>query len=516
MGLTERLNKLALDYLRPRVRSSAYPYTLTDVLGWVQTQGSMFPMYGMGRGTLTQTNEEAPDGSFEALVRGAYHANGVVFATEVSRLMLFKEARFMYQRLRNGIPGDLFGGPDLSILETPWPGGTTGDLLGRMLLDADMGGTAIVARRRTDRNRLTMLRPDWTIIVGADADSQEVLGVAYYEGGIEARKEPELLMRDEVAVFTLVPDPLARFRGLPWLTPIVNEVMTDKAMTSHKLAFFRNGATVNQVVTLDPGITIELFDKWVDTFEKAHANKYGQAFKTLYLGAGAKYDRVGSTPQEIDLKAIQGAGETRIAAAGNVPPIIVGLSEGLASATYSNYGQARRRFADLMARPAWRDAAGALQSIVDTPADARLWYYDRDIPFLQEDVEDNARIAQMETTAIRTLIDAGFKPETVVAAVVAGDWRLLDHSGLYSVQLQPPFPEGPSPDDAGRALASLIAPHLSQPAQPPMLPARAEAVERARRELIERGVARPTQAQIAEHMGVSDRTVRRWEGDQAA
>lgn len=516
MGLTDRLNRLALDYLRPR-RSAAYPYSMDDYLSWVSTAGAMFPMYGMGKGTLTQTNEEPPDGSFESLVRAAYQQNGIVFATEVSRLMLFKSARFVYQAMNDGIPGDIVSGPDRAILDQPWPGGTTGDLLGRMLLDADMGGTSIVARRKTDRSRLTLLRPDRTIIVGADADSQEVLGVAYFANGITAGAEPELLLRDEVAVFTLVPDPLARFRGLPWLTPIIREVMTDKATTQHKYDFFRNGATVNQIVTLDPGITKEQFHGWVDTFEKAHANKYGHAFKTLYLGAGAKYSAVGSTPREIDLKAIQGAGETRIAAAGNVPPIIVGLSEGLASATYSNYGQARRRFADLMARPAWQSAADALAPIIDRPANARLWYYDRDIPFLQEDVEDNARIAQMETYAIRTLIDAGFLPDSVVKAVVSSDWRELKHSGLFSVQLQKPQPDGTQSVDLGRMLASAIAPHLPKPPEAPALPApdTKRAIERARQALIESGVARPTQAQIAEHLGVSDRTVRRWEQEAA-
>jgi phage portal protein BeeE len=55
----------------------------------------------------------------------------------------------------------------------------------------------------------------------------------------------------------------------------------------------------------------------------------------------------------------QGAGETRIAAAAGVPPVIVGLSEGLQAATYSNYSQARRRFADGTMRPLWRNAAVA-------------------------------------------------------------------------------------------------------------------------------------------------------------
>jgi hypothetical protein len=515
MGLTERLNRLALDYLRPRAaRSSAYPYSMDDYLSWITTPGAMFPLYGNGRGTLAQANEEPPDGTYESLVTAAYKANGVVFAVEMSRLMLFKEPRFLFQAVVNGVPGDWLADQpaDVSVLGTPWDGGTTGDLLGRMIIDADFGGTAIVARRGDE---LDTLEPHKTIIVGAGNHGHKVLGVAYFEDGIHSGAEPEILMRPEVAIFAPVPDPLARFRGMPWLVPIINDVLADKALVQHKLNYFRNGATVNQVVTFDPGITPEQFDTWVDKFSAAHSNSRGQAFKTLYLGAGAKYNGIGSTPQEIDLKAIQGAIETRIAAAGMVPPIVVGLSEGLASATYSNYGMARRKYADATLRPLWRDAAAALQNITRTPAGSRLWYDDSDIPFLQEDVEDQARINYQKMLTIESGIRGGWSPDSVRDAVIAGDYRLLQHTGLYSVQLQPPSPDGPAPNDAARALANLIAPHLSQPAQAPMLPAKAESVEQARRALIESGIARPTQAQVAEHMGVSDRTVRRWETEAA-
>jgi hypothetical protein len=138
---------------------------------------------------------------------------------------------------------------------------------------------------------------------------------------------------------------------------------------------------------------------------------------------------------------VQGAGETRIAAAGGVPPIIVGLSEGLSAATYSNYGQARRRFADGTMRPLWRNAAASLATLITVPTNSELWYDDRDIPFLAEDVKDAAEIQQMNAAAIRQLIDSGFEPDTVISAVTAGDLNRLRHSGLYSVQLQPPGPQ---------------------------------------------------------------------------
>ena len=42
---------------------------------------------------------------------------------------------------------------------------------------------------------------------------------------------------------------------------------------------------------------------------------------------------------------------------------------------------------------------------------------------------------------IATLIREGFTAESVVLAVKNNDWTLLKHSGLMSVQLQPPGTE---------------------------------------------------------------------------
>jgi phage portal protein BeeE len=229
---------------------------------------------------------------------------------------------------------------------------------------------------------------------------------------------------------------------MSWITPIVREVMADKAATDHKLSFFENGATPNLVVKLDVQ-DLERFKGWVEEFKDQHEGAVN-AYRTIFLGAGADATTVGANLQQLEFKATQGAGETRIAAAAGVPPVIVGLSEGLQAATYSNYGQARRRFADGTMRPLWRNMAGSLARIIDVPPRAELWYDDRDIPFLQEDQKDAAEVSSMKATAMKTLVDAGYNPDSVVAAVDSGDLTLLQHSGLVSVQLQPPGAE-PAP-----------------------------------------------------------------------
>lgn len=414
---------------------------------------------------LTQTisgNREEIDASFAGIVQGAYQRNGIVFAVELARLSLFSQARFVYQRMRNGEPGDTFSTPDLDILERPWPGGVTSDLLTSALLDHDMAGNAFIVRRDRERNRLRRLRPDWVTIVLGSFDDPEVeagdinadlLGYIYHPGGRYSGREPVALQRTEVAHFRGLPDPLASYRGMSWLTPVLREIESDSAATGHKLKFFENGATPNMIVSLDSAILPEQFKTWVQLFKDKEPVGL-DVYKTLYLGGGADATVVGSNLRQMDFKTVQGAGESRIAAAGGVPPVIAGFSEGLQAATYSNYSQARRRFADLTTHPDWQNFCGSMQVIIPTPSDAQLWYLDKHIPFLREDTLDRAEILSRQMLTIESGIRGGYTPDSVVQAVVSENLKLLKHTGLFSVQLQPPTTET----------------EPTTPAEPPQLP----------------------------------------------
>jgi phage portal protein BeeE len=334
----------------------------------------------------------------------------------------------------------MFGSPDLRLLERPWPGGTTQDLLNRVIQDADLAGNSYWT---SAGGELVRLRPDWVEIVAQKRplNGGQVgwrrYGYVYTEGGPQSGNDPVPLLVSDVAHFAPIPDPLATFRGMSWLTPVVREVQADRLMTRHKARYFENGATPNMIVRHAPGATQEKIEK----FAERMAEKFGgaaNAYKTLHLYPGADASVVGSDFQQIDFKAVSGAGETRLAAAAGVPPVIVGLSEGLQAATYSNYAQARRRFADGTMHPLWQNVAGSLEPLLPSMGDdVRLWYDATDVPFLREDEKDAAVIAETQARTIRTLVDGGYTPDSAVAAIESSDWRLLEHSGLYSVQLQP-------------------------------------------------------------------------------
>ena len=104
----------------------------------------------------------------------------------------------------------------------------------------------------------------------------------------------------------------------------------------------------------------------------------------------------------------------------------------------SNYGMARRAWADGTVRPLWGLACDTLAPVIAVPSGTKLWYDDSETSFLQEDLKDLAVIQQTNAATVKSLIDAGFKPDSVVKAVESGDLSQLVHTGLYSVQLQPP------------------------------------------------------------------------------
>jgi hypothetical protein len=465
MGLSDILDRAAaswfgLDQKKPEARSGSW--TFQDYVTFLTSGSSRFPLTTYGSTTVTGPAD------FAGYVSNAYAANGIVFAAAVARAAIFSEARFKYRTFGDSGTGRLFGGPSLAPLEK-FPGNqTTPDFLARMLGHADFAGQAWPVMTETG---LVCLRPDWvTPVVGsrfepvdneAAIPDAELIGLVYHPGGQGRAKRGIVYLPGEFAHWAPIKDPMSSWAGMSWLTPIIREVMADIATTTHKLKFFENGATPNAVVTFDPTVDVATYDAWVDRFEQKNKGA-ANAYKTVYLGGGTTLTPVGKDFQQIDLKAVQGAGETRIAVAAGIPAVVLGISEGLAGSSLNagNYTAARRRLADMTMRPLWRSVCGALSVFVPAPAGSELWYDDRDIPFLQEDMKDAADIASTQAMAVRNLVDAGFQPDAAVLAVYTGNFAALSgqHSGLYSVQLQAPgtVASSPTPDDPARSLALAV------------------------------------------------------------
>ncbi len=391
-------------------------------------------------------SREHTERTLTGMTRQAYGTSGVVFACAAVRMQVFSEVTFRWQDLASR---RLFGNAELSPLESPWPGAATDDLLARMEQDTAICGNSYWISAgslvRTDGLQLQRLRPECVTIMLEPVEHRfgGVIGMrkAGYVYAEDDKSEPVLLDLEEVAHFAPLPDPRAQFRGMSWLSAVLPDVDIDTSMQDFKQSFLDNQATPNLVISFDPSVSPETFKRLTEVIRSKAAGT-ANAGKTLALGGGADVKVVGSNFEQLAIKAVQGAGETRIAAAAGVPPVIVGLSEGLSGSSLNegNYGQARRRFADGTMRPNWRSAATALATLVRPPAGARLWFDASDVAFLQEDVADDAAIREAHARTIRQLVDAGFTPSAAVSAAVDGNFDGLAaaHSGLFSVQLQPP------------------------------------------------------------------------------
>lgn len=429
-----------------------HPQAAIDTLPW----GDLLMEFG-DAGLLFQTTLRgeamtvSPD--YLGFAQRLYKEAPAVFALIANRMMLFQEARLAFARiLPDGRKGDLFTSAELQPLQQPWPGGTSRELLALAEMFNSIAGNAFFARR--PNNQLRFLRPDWTsIILGSENDPNvewydidaEVVGYLYEPGGGGMGAQAEILLPEEVIHYKPMPDPECPWRGMSWLTPIVQEALADKEMTAHKRKYLQRGGTPNVAVTLDPeklGIeSIDDFKAWV----KAHADERERAgsnpYKWFYSVAGADPKVIGSNLQNMDFSAIQAAGEVRMAAAGMVHPAIAGFSEGLQGSALNagNLKEAFRQFASGTMRPLWGSFADAAGRVVQPPSGggrAALWYDDRDVPALKEDIKDLAEVQQNQASMMSTLINVGFTRASVVDATVSGDFtRLQEDPNFVSVQL---------------------------------------------------------------------------------
>lgn len=381
----------------------------------------------------------------------AYCGNSVVFGAILARFSLFSEAKFVF---RNVSDKTVFGAAEtdgrrntaLRILERPWPNGTTGELLVRMIQDADLAGNAYIWNTGT---RLVRLRPDWVTIISAlrtdpiGREYREVIGY-FYDPPVNEQHawgRPEMFTVEEVAHWAPNPDPWAQWRGMSWLTPVLREVNADNHMTQYKTMYLANAASPNLLIKYSQKIGQTTVNRIRDRIADTHGG-VDNAFKTLVLDEGADATVIGNTFEQMNFSTVQAAGENRIIIASGVPGIVIGSKEGLMAATYSNYEQAMRRFADITMRPLWRSACACLASIVNVPAGAELWFDVSDIAALRQGEKEQADTMAVLATAAKAFIEAGFTADTVISALTSGDMTLLKWE-------KPDPPTPPTPPGAG-------------------------------------------------------------------
>ncbi len=393
--------------------------------------------------TWGQRPAEKVGNNFAGYAEGLLYRDGPLAAAEAYRLRVFGQAPMLFQERSDGRAGDLLDDDSLEPLRTPWVGGSTGDLMKRALLYGDLGGNGWVVHIDDE---LVVLRPDYVTIVLADRmyEGRKVgfkqVGIAYSEYGLQD-DSAAVFMRGEYCHFVpFMPDPLASYRGMSWMTPIIRDIQSDIGATDHGLAWWSNAATPNLAVSLPKEITPEQFKKFVAEMDANHRGAMN-AYRTLYTAGGADVTVVGANMQQIDYSRVVGKNETRIANLSGIHPALLGFSEGMqgSSLNAGNYSAAKRNVVDTTMRDLWANWCASMQVLFPPPDPTwRLWYDGRDIPFLLDDAKDLAERQQTQAATIASLIQAGFEAASAVSAVSADDLKHLKHTGLVSVQLLPP------------------------------------------------------------------------------
>jgi hypothetical protein len=450
--------------------------------GWDGNQLSIWsPEHPLNRtsafaGTGLLADRERIENDFEGYVLGAYKADGPVFACVTARQFVFSEAEFCFKAVQDE---KLFTTDALAILQKPWPGGTTSQLLARMEQDASLAGNSWWtltndegkfgnAAKGGTNVRLAHLRPDWvTMVISSKSKDPRALdaymaGVIYQPmtngqglGELASTPKRVLLLADEVAHYAPIPDPVARFRGMSWLTPVLKHIEADKSATTHKGSFFDNAAVPNMAIKFADETSLDDIEEFKEKFGGAHQGKW-QAYKTLFLMGGADAVPLTHDFRNMDFTNVVGKGESSIASAAQVPPSWVGFSEGLqgSSLNSGNMAANRRRFADGTIRPLWREMCAALAVLIDVPKASVLWWKEDGIAFLREDQTDRAEIMRVDMNSVDAGIKAGFEPDACVHAVAKNriEELLGKHTGLVSVQMQPPVdPDNTVEETEGQA-----------------------------------------------------------------
>lgn len=413
-------------------------------------------------GSGIMADRERIENDFEGYVMGAYKADGPVFACSVARMWVFAEAEFC---LKDRQSGKLtYDAPELDLLQQGYEGNAQ-SLLCRIETDVsnagnswwtltnDQGKYGKAALKGTGQ-RLAWLRPDWvTMIIDSRSGDPRAIdahlagiwykplsnGQGYGDGS--AAGPMVLLTADEVAHIAPIPDPIARFRGMSWFTPVVRHIESDKAAVVHKHQFLNNAAVPNLAIKFSDETNSDDVDEFRELFTAQQAGKWN-AGKTLILMGGADVVPLTHDFKSMDFTNVVGKGESMIASAAGVPPSWVGFSEGMQGSALNtgNLAANRRRFADGTIRPLWRHTVNALSCLVEIADGQQLWWREDGIAFLREDQTDRATIMHTDATSIETLIRAGYKDDAAVEAVDSKDLTVLigQHTGLVSVQMVPP------------------------------------------------------------------------------
>lgn len=158
------------------------------------------------------------------------------------------------------------------------------------------------------------------------------------------------------------PNPLSAYFGQPPLRPAARATSLDNAATDFVDTLLRNyavpGVVIKTATEVDQVIADKLKRRWKAAFS---GNRRGEP---AVLQAGMDVQPLGMTLRDLEFPDLRALTESRICAALQVPPILVGAKVGLDRSTFTNYQEARKQL--------WEEAIFSLQRRFRDPVETRL------------------------------------------------------------------------------------------------------------------------------------------------
>jgi HK97 family phage portal protein len=246
------------------------------------------------------------------------------------------------------------------------------------------------------------------------------------------------------------PNPLDPYFGQAPLRPAARAVSLDNAATDFVDTLLRNYAVPGVVIKTGQEVDKKLATRMKDQWRRAFGGMRKGDPAVLQLGV--EVQPLGMSLRDLEFPDLRAISESRICAALDVPPILVGAKVGLDRSTFTNYGEARkqlweeaifslqRRFLDPVVSQLLPEFAGVGRQAV------RCRWDNSEVLALQE--AESAKWERATNAAARGLITVNDFRKTVGLDDVPGGDVFLIPAGVVpqpSDNIAAPAPAAPSP-----------------------------------------------------------------------
>lgn len=292
-----------------------------------------------------------------------------------------------------------------------------------LVLDGNAYGVIL----RNDRGAPVGVMPVYHVYIGPKLSSDRQRIEAYRYGNQELPPEDVIHMRMGV-------DPDAPCMGRSGLKSAMRQILTDNEIAAYQHRVVES-PTPGLAVLIDDSQSFLTEEQNQEIKQRIDAELGGERRGRPAVLQGVKLERVGFSPQDLDIAAMARYPEERICAAMGLPPSVVGVGAGLDRSTFNNYETALKAAVSNHLDPLWVEIEKALTKVLhmlDPLAAGRVVQYDRSV----------VRAYQQDEDELAARVDKLFRANIVdraTAKAMLGMKPGEDDREVYFWQLSPQF-----------------------------------------------------------------------------